>query len=59
MEERTGRVIVSRPGGTASKNAVGYKVTIPNKWAAELGLSADEREIKLTYDGEKIIIEKI
>lgn len=35
-----------------------FRATLPTKWVREMGLSEDERDLKLTYKGDKIIIEK-
>lgn len=58
MEERTAKLTVSKSGGTAGKNAVTFRCTIPNKWVQELGMSRDKRDVKLTFDGTAITITK-
>lgn len=57
-ETRTLRCIVGKAGGNAGTNSLNYKISIPSAWAAALGVSLEDRELKLTFDGEKIIIEK-
>lgn len=57
-EQRRARVMINKVGGNASKNAVGYKVSIPTVWASALQLTPESRGIIMTFDGEKIIIEK-
>lgn len=57
-EQRRARVMINKVGGNASKNAVGYKVSIPSVWASALQLTPESRGIIMTFDGEKIIIEK-
>ena len=35
-----------------------FRVTLPSAWIREMGLSETERELKISFDGEKITIEK-
>jgi len=58
VENRTGRIIVGAAGGTAGKNAKTYKVSLPSAWIAQMGLSADDKEIELSFDGRQISIRK-
>lgn len=58
MEERLYTMNIFHPGGNASKDAKAYKISIPSKWAKEMGFEDGERTAKLSYDGEKITIEK-
>lgn len=58
MEKRSGKIIVSSAGGTAGKNAVTYKVSLPTVWLNELGINADNRELELSFDGTAISIKK-
>lgn len=57
-ESRTLKVIFSKAGGNASKNAISNKISIPNKWVSEMGMTKSKRNVKVTYDGDRIIIEK-
>lgn len=44
-----------------SSNANGYvtpRVVFPGKWAKEMGITPEERDAVLTFDGQKITIEK-
>lgn len=54
MERRIAKLIVGKAGGTASKDSKTYKVSLPSKWVAELGLTDSKMEI--AFDGERIII---
>jgi len=54
MERRIANLIVGKAGGTAGKNSKTYKVSLPSKWIAELGLA--DSEIEIAFDGERIII---
>lgn len=57
-EERTLRCLISKPGGSASKGALMYRVSIPTAWAVAMGITTNDRELKCTFDGDKIIIAK-
>ena len=54
MERRIAKLIVGKAGGTAGKDSKTYKVSLPSKWVAELGLADSKMEI--TFDGERIMI---
>ena len=58
MEIRNSKVIVGAAGGTAGKNAKTYKVSLPSSWLSEMGINEDDREICLSFDGQKIRIQK-
>lgn len=57
-EERTMRVIVGKVGGNAGANSLNYKVSIPSAWANALDLSTESRDLKMTFDGKKITIQR-
>lgn len=56
MQQRTGRIIIGKAGGTAGREAKTYKVSLPSSWIHEMGLTDADREIELRFDGEKIIL---
>ena len=56
MEQRQAKLIVNKSGGTAGNNAVTYRVTLPNNWIKEMGMDKENRNITLTFDGEKITV---
>ena len=59
MEKKTLKINWNKPGGTASKNAKPTaKVSLPSTWMLEMGITEDDRELKLKFDGNNIIIEK-
>ena len=45
-------VLFNKPGGTASKNAMMVRVTIPPEFVKELGITPEDKE------DDKIIIKK-
>ena len=54
MDRRIAKLIVGKAGGTAGKDSKTYKVSLPSKWVAELGLADTKMEI--SFDGERIMI---
>ena len=59
MEERQAKVSFNKSGGTAKGTAITNRVTLPTSWIKEMGITEDNREIKLVIENNKIIIEKI
>ena len=58
MEKRIAKIIIGKAGGTASKNALTYKISLPTTWVNELKITPDNREVLMSFDGEKIIISR-
>lgn len=58
MEQKDLKVSFCKAGGNASKNAVSPKLNLPIAWIREMGINPEDREITITFDGKKIIIEK-
>lgn len=58
MEMRIGNLIIGTPGGTAAKNSNTYKVSLPSAWIKEMGLSKEEPQITLSFDGTQIVISR-
>ncbi len=58
MEKRAGKIIIQTPGGTAAKGSYTYKLSIPSSWIKEMGLSEDNRQVELFFDGTTISIAK-
>ena len=56
MEKRIAKVNISSAGGTAAKGAKTCKITLPTSWLEKLGVSNDQRELELSFDGERISI---
>ncbi len=56
MEKRICNLSIQSPGGTASKNANTYKLTLPSSWIQEMGLTKEERQVEITFDGNRIIV---
>jgi hypothetical protein len=49
----------AKPGGTASKNALTSRITLPIAWVKEMGLSPEERDVKLIFENNEIRIKKL
>jgi len=58
MEIRRGNAQIKKAGGNASKSALSYRIGIPTSWAVALGITADSREMELSFDGLQITIKK-
>ena len=58
METRNAKLIVNKSGGTASEKSKTYRVTIPNSWVEQLGISEENREIELSFDGTEITLRR-
>ena len=56
--KKTAKVIFNRSGGTAGSGGITNRITIPTTWIKEMGITEDKREVTLSFDGKKIIIEK-
>ncbi|EDT14208.1 hypothetical protein JJB75_16125 [Clostridium perfringens] len=59
QEERILKVSFNKSGGTAGKNGMTTRVTLPIKWVRYLGINEEDRKIKAKIDGTRIIIEKL
>lgn len=59
MEERKAKIIFNKSGGSSGKNSITNRVTLPTTWIKEMGITLEDREVNLTYENDRIIIEKI
>lgn len=58
MEHRTAKVNISAAGGTAAKNSRTCKITLPTTWLEEMGITEDQRELELSFDGAMITLSR-
>lgn len=58
MEKRIANVIIQSPGGTAAKNSNTYKLSLPSSWIKEMGISEENRQVEIRFDGSSITITK-
>ena len=54
-EVRKLKITLSRSGN----GSLSPRIVLPTKWIRDLGIGEENREMKVSFDGEKIIIEKI
>lgn len=59
METRICNVQIGKPGGNASKGAKNYRISIPSMWARQMGIAPEDKIVSISFDGQRIIIEKI
>lgn len=58
LENRKMNCMINKSGGNSGSGTVNYRVSIPNAWAQQLRITKDDRELVMTFDGEKIIISR-
>lgn len=56
MEIRKRKVMINKAGGTAGENSVNYRVSLPAPWIQRMKIDIDNRDLKLEFDGDRIII---
>lgn len=56
MNTRTANLIVGTSGGTAGENATNFKLALPSTWIKEMGLTPEQRQVELHFDGASIVI---
>ncbi|QIB68280.1 hypothetical protein Ami103574_02655 [Aminipila butyrica] len=59
MEQRVLKISFNKTGGTASKNGVNAKLTLPISWVREMGLTVDSREVTATLEDGVITIKPV
>lgn len=52
------KVIFNKSGGTASRNGITNRVTIPTSWIQEMGVTQENREVILRFENGVITIKK-
>ena len=57
-ESRVLKVMFNKSGGASSINSYSPKLSIPKVWLDDMNIDLDDREVKVTYEDKKIIIEK-
>lgn len=58
MEVSKRKVSITKVGGNASENSKRANIGLPMPWLTKMGVDVDNRDIKMTFDGNRIIIEK-
>lgn len=54
IEERTLKILFNKSGGSSTGTTT--RLTLPKKWIDAMGLSMDNRDVTVSFDGEKILI---
>lgn len=57
MVERN--IIMGKAGGTAGKNSVNYKISLPAEMVKALGVTQEDKSVTVDFVDGKIVIEKI
>jgi antitoxin component of MazEF toxin-antitoxin module len=56
MVERN--IIMGKVGGTAGKNSINYKISLPAEMVKDLGVTQDDRAVLVFFEDGKIVIKK-
>lgn len=56
MAERN--IIIAKAGGTAGKNSVNYKISLPADMVKAIGVTSEDRAVNVLLENGRIIIEK-
>lgn len=56
MAERN--IIIAKAGGTAGKNSVNYKISLPADMVKAIGVTSEDRSVKVSLENGRIVIEK-
>lgn len=52
------KITVCKSGGTASKNALIYRLTLPAEMVQSLGITPEDRSVELEMVGDTLTIRK-
>ncbi len=58
IQERKANILINKAGGTAGPEGKTYRVALPAVWVKQLGITEEDREVLLQFDGECIIIRR-
>lgn len=58
MRIKTAKVIFNKSGGTSGKGGITNRVTIPTTWIREMGITEDDRNVIISFNGNTIEIKK-
>ena len=58
METRTRKLNINKVGGNAFAGAKRASIGLPMPWLEQMDLNEDYRDVNLSFDGKRIIIEK-
>ena len=58
IQERKANILINKAGGTAGPEGKTYRVALPAVWVKQLGITEEDREVLLQFDGECITIRR-
>ena len=58
MQERKANILINKAGGTAGPEGRTYRIALPAVWVKQLGITEENREVLLQFDGECITIRR-
>ena len=58
IDARILKIQISKAGGTAAEGSKSYKMSIPSKWAKQLQLDSEHRELAVSFDGSTITVQR-
>lgn len=58
IDARILKIQISKAGGTAAESSKSYKMSIPSKWAKQLQLDSEHRELAVSFDGSTITVQR-
>ncbi len=51
-------IIMGKAGGTAGRNSVNYKISLPAEMVKEMGVTKEDKGVVVSFVKGKIVIEK-
>lgn len=54
--KRIAKMIFNKSGGTGK--GITNRLTIPTSWVKDMGLSFEDREVEIEFNGKEIVIRK-
>lgn len=58
IQARKANILINKAGGTAGPEGKTYRVALPAVWVKQLGITEEDREVLLQFDGECITIHR-
>lgn len=58
METRKCKISAHKAGGNAGKDSKKYSLGLPSKWVHQMGMSAEHRDLIISFDGSVITVRK-
>ena len=52
------KVLFNKPGGTASKNSIMARITLPPEYVKALGITQEDKEVIISLENNAIVIKK-